>query len=83
MGGPLKDPQMSVSVGVRSDWYECSYSWSSNRDQIISILLEPIPGRPVSSPIVFVNPMLVLPTPFVSYFVDVSRSDMSLMESGV
>jgi hypothetical protein len=69
LDGPSKDPQTSVSVGVRFGWYGRLYRWSSDRDRIIGIWLEPIPGHPMSSPIVFVNPTFVPSTPFILSFV--------------
>jgi hypothetical protein len=60
MGRPPQDPSTSVSVSplTRSVWV--LFWMGLYSEQIISVWLEPIPGRSASSPIVFGNPTFVL-----------------------
>jgi hypothetical protein len=65
----LQDPTASVSVSA-FNLMGMGIVWMTFRsDHIVGIWLEPIPGHPMSSPIIFANPMFVPASPFILSFV--------------
>jgi hypothetical protein len=66
---PLQDLTMPISVSA-FNLMGMGVAWMTFRsDRIVGIPLEPIPGHPMSSPIVFANPTFVPASPFVLSFV--------------